>query len=800
MKTFEIAKLQDCVSGNDYRTGRCDIVGPQYQAIMLTIVLTYCKGVHNLSLHATPRIRIRSGTAGTRIGIARRRTPMNRSLSRLGFRKRVLVGGLTITLAILGFGLLLNCVMAAGLDKPGDAHRPNDWLNEHLLGEKAQLLFSFAYDRKGSSVLLKAWPKTTESKQLDSSRTEHIVRWTDPKTGLQVRVETLEFADSPVVEWTAYFKNNGQADAPMLEYVQALDVSFPVAGDGIPTILYSKGCGVMDTYALQKKPLNQLESFQISSEGGGKTVETIPFFDIQTGGRGLIGALGWPGTWAINFSRPTEAAIAVSAGMGATHLSLHPGEEIRTPEVLLLSWEGDDIDAHNALRRHVLRYHTPRYDGQPVVLPVSFTGWGGMKTSTTLRLIDKITKENIGFENFWMDAGWYGADRPVEEFQVFGREDWFLHAGNWRVNQIPHPNGGLRPISDAAHAKGMKFLLWFEPERAVVGTPLTIEHPDWFIGEVTTHFEGSTERPLVKFRMFDFGNPIARQYMIDSISELIDKQGIDIYRQDCNFALAPFWTQADTVDRQGITQIRYAEGLLAFWDGLRSRHPKLMLDIVQRGDLETISRAVDLSRADYPVSPDADPVGAQVSTEGLAFWRPHFGTILQIRPRDTYHFRSGFAPGLGFALFNGAGYPNQIGSFIPDDFPFDWMRNMVEELKLVRPYYYGDYYPLLPCSLNSDCDTDPSKERSAAFEWAAWQFNRPETGDGMIQAFRRDEDAEPARNLVLRGLDPAATYEVTDLDSKTPKRISGKDLMLHGLHVEIAAKRGAAIILYKRAH
>ena len=38
-----------------------------------------------------------------------------------------------------------------------------------------------------------------------------------------------------------------------------------------------------------------------------------------------------------------------------------------------------------------------------------------------------------------MDAGWYGTDREVAEFQVFGQEDWFLHAGNWRVNRIPHP-------------------------------------------------------------------------------------------------------------------------------------------------------------------------------------------------------------------------------------------------------------------------------------------------------------------------------------------------------------------------
>jgi len=724
---------------------------------------------------------------------------MNRSMSRLGFRDRVLVGGLIFTLAILGFCLLPNCVIAAGLDKSGDAHRANGWLNEHLLSEKAQLPFSFAYDRQGSSVLLRTWPKTTESKQLDGGPSEHIVRWADPKTGLQVRVEALEFADSPVLEWTVYFKNDGQVDALILEYVQALDVSFPVAGEGIPTILYSKGCGVMDTYALQKKPLNQLESFQISSESGGKTVETIPFFDIQTAGRGLIGALGWPGTWAINFSRPTEAAIAVSAGMGATHLSLHPGEEIRTPEVLLLPWQGDDVDAHNVLRRHILKYHTPQYDGKPVVLPVSHLGWGGMKTSTSLKLIEQITEERIGFENFWMDAGWYGADRPVDEFQVFGKEDWFLHAGNWRVNEVPHPDGkGLKPISDAAHAAGMKFLLWFEPERAVVGTPLTIEHPDWFIGEVTTNFEGNTERPVVKFRMFDFGNPKARQFMIDSISELIDKEGIDVYRQDCNFALAPFWEKNDTPDRQGITQILYAEGLLEFWDGLRRRHPQLILDIVQRGDLETITRAVDLSRADYPVSPDADPIGAQISTEGLAYWRPHFGTLLQVRPSDTYHFRSGMAPGLAFALFNVAGYPNQVGSFIPADFPFDWMRNMVAQLKLVRPYYYADYYPLLPCSANSDCVTDPSKEHSAGFEWAAWQFNRPEQGDGMVQAFRRDENDEPAKDLRLRGLDPEATYEVTDLDAKMPTNVSGKELIRQGLHVEIRGKRGAAILVYKK--
>jgi alpha-galactosidase len=454
-------------------------------------------------------------------------------------------------LAVAVLGLFSHNARAGQVVKPNST-----WLQEHLLNSKSQLPFSFVYGRQSSEALLKAWPEKTALRQLDAGRTEHTLVWSDPKTGLQVRLTAVEFAGSPVVEWTEYFRNEGKVDTPILEDVQPLDLSLPLNGSGIPMILYSNGCGGMDTYALHKYPLNQLDQLRLSNEGGGKTVTTIPFFDIQTGGGGLIGAMGWPGQWAISMSRPTEGAIVVRAGMEKTHLSLHPGEEIRTPQILVLPWNGDGIDAHNLLRRHILKYHTPQYDGKPVVLPISHGGWGGMTTSTSLRLLDQITRENIGFENFWMDAGWYGADRPVEEFQVFGREDWFLYAGDWRVNKIPHPDG-LRPISDAVHAKGMKFLLWFEPERAVVGTPLTIEHPEWFIGDEQTNFEGNDARPLVKFRLFNFGNPAARQFMIDSMSDLITKEGIDIFRQDCNFALASFWSQSESIDRQGITQIRY---------------------------------------------------------------------------------------------------------------------------------------------------------------------------------------------------------------------------------------------------
>ena len=676
------------------------------------------------------------------------------------------------------------------------AAETNAWLQAHFLSPDSKPPLFFVYNTEASDALLKAWTRKVDSKQIDAQRTEHTITWTDPKTALQLQVAVVEYSNSPAVEWVAHFRNGGKTDAPILESILPLSTSVAVAGSGIPTVLYSRGTGGMDTYSLQKRSLNQLESFNLSNDSGGKTIDTIPFFDILMDGRGLIGAVGWPGRWQMSFTRSSEKEISVSAGMQDTHISLKPGEQIRTPLILLMPWQGDDIEAHNLLRRHVLKYHTPQYDGKPVVVPISHLGWGGMKTTTSLKLIDQITQEKIGFEAFWMDAGWYGADRPVDEFQVFGREDWFLHAGNWRVNKIPHPNG-LKPISDAAHARGMKYLLWFEPERAVKGTPLISQHPEWFLGEETVNFAGDVKRPVVKFSLFNFGNPDAEKFMANWMSDFITEQGIDIYRQDCNFALAPFWKQADTRDRQGITEIRYAEGLLKFWDDLRAKHPSLLIDIVQRGDLETIARGIDLSRADYPVAPDADPIGNQVSTQGLAYWRPDSATLLQIRPRDDYHFRSGFGPGMAYALFNVSGYPAQTGTFIPADFPVDWLRNATAQLKRARPYYYGDFYPISPCSSASTCPIG-GQEKSAAFEWAAWQFNRPESSDGMVEAYRRDKNEEGSKALKLRGLDAAAQYKVNDIDGGETKTVSGKELMDTGLNVNISHQPGAAIIFYEK--
>jgi len=81
----------------------------------------------------------------------------------------------------------------------------------------------------------------------------------------------------------------------------------------------------------------------------------------------------------------------------------------------------------------------------------------------------------------------------------------------------------------------------------------------------------------------------------------------------------------------------------------------------------------------------------------------------------------------------------------------------------------------------------------------AWQFNRPESGAGIVQLFRRPECTCATANITLRGLDPKTRYEVTNFDISPAGTMTGRELMEDGLEVTIAKQPGAAILMYQPA-
>jgi alpha-galactosidase len=622
----------------------------------------------------------------------------------------------------------------------------------------AEVPFSFRYGDKPSSDLLKMWESGRTSRRRDDQRTEHTLTYTDPQSGLVVRCVAVEYHDFPAVEWTLYFKNTASEATPILEDIQVLDTRFERGEDGEFILHHSKGSQATPTdFEPYADPLEPRAAKRISAAGGRPTNTDLCYFNIALPGQGAIVALGWPGQWAATFTRDEGAGLQVRAGQELTHFKLLPGEEVRSPLVALLFWHGDWIDGQNVWRRWMVAHNLPRPGGQ---LPAPLLSTGGNRFTIEMQganeqnqkeFLQQYFDVNWKFDYWWMDAGWY----PF-------KEGWW-NVGSWDPDPARFPRG-FRPISDFAHAHGVKTIVWFEPERVAQGSWLAENHPGWLLGAKDK-----------SNRLLDLGNPEARQWLTDHIDHLLTEQGIDLYRQDFNMNPLDYWRANDAPDRQGITEIRHITGYLAYWDELRRRHPDMLIDTCasggRRDDLETLRRAVPLWRSDYGYD---DPPAMQDLTYGLALWVPYFGTGL--RSSSAYSFRSTMAMSMGY------GGPDPRSRNI--DFPA--LERLASQWRQLAPYYYSDYYPLMPYSTEDD-------------DWMAWQFDRPAAGDGMVQVFRRAHSPIESVRFKLHGLDPNAQYTVSNLDISGATQSSGRELTEHGLLVAIPDQPGAMILTYHKS-
>ena len=351
------------------------------------------------------------------------------------------------------------------------------WMAAHFeappQGHEAEPFFSFTYDGKPSAELLKTWKVDRATRRIDENRTERTVTYTDPRTGLTVRCVGVEYSDFPTVEWTVYFKNAGATDTPILEDIQAIDLQLVRSGDSEFVLHRTKGdtCAI-DSFQPLEQTLAPNMSVHLAPGGGRPTNGENPYWNFQTAGKGLIVVLGWPGQWLSKFERDAAQTLHIRAGQELTHFMLHPGEEVRSPLVVLQFYEGDWIRGQNLWRRWMVAHNIPRPGGK--LVPTHY----GACWSDPLHPVGEIEmailsgyiRETIPLDFYFIDAGWYPSKR-----------DWWTDAGTWEVDKERFPKG-IREVSDLAHAHGMQFVLWFEPERAGPNTWLSDNHPEWIHG------------------------------------------------------------------------------------------------------------------------------------------------------------------------------------------------------------------------------------------------------------------------------------------------------------------------------
>lgn len=636
--------------------------------------------------------------------------------------------------------------------------------------------FSFTYG--GKPAVLRQWKRQRTSRKMDGQRTQDTIIWTDPQTNLQVRCVAVEYKDYPTTEWTLYFKNAGTADTPILENIQALDTQFQHGTTGDFILHHAVGStAVPNDFQPLDTPLGPKATLHLAPDGGRSSNGTWPYFNIGWPNQGVVVAVGWPGQWAASFTRDETTGLRVSAGQELTHFTLHPGEEVRSPLIALQFYQGDWIRAQNVWRRWMMAHNVPRVNGQPPK-PAIF----GCSSSQTNQVIDTNTADQEMFiqkyldhglkiDDWWMDTGWY----PMHN------KDWVSGVGNWEVDTTRYPKG-IAEISDYAHARNVGTLLWFEPERVGPETWISTHHPEWLL---------KTPPGPSNSSLLNLGDPAALQWLTDHISGIITSQKLNVYRQDFNMDPLLNWRGNDAPDRQGITEIKHVTGYLAYWDALLQRHPGLQIDACASGgrrlDLESMRRATPRTDSDL----EFDAAGEQSQTYGISLWLPYRGNgymdaATAADPKtgllgnhgnqgnDAYLFRSEMFPAIVACV-----------DVRRNDIDYPTLARLFNQFRAVSPNLLGDYYPLSDYSTANDV-------------WMAWQFDRPEAGEGIVQAFRRGDNGQETTTYKLRGLNPASRYQVQNLDMPRTTEQTGRALMEQGLSITLTDKPGAAIVTYRK--
>ncbi len=471
-------------------------------------------------------------------------------------------------------------------------------------------------------------------------------------------------------------------------------------------------------------------------------------WETADGPVGLWAALEWSGRWRLLFGTVEDWRFLFRGGPLVSNLVLDPGESIHLPRLHIGVFRGGPEEASNSVRRYVAQVLAPDVEGERPHALVAYDHWFGIEQNVTEKVLWKQAGRaaELGCEYFVVDAGWYGGSS----------ERFFMGLGNWeRADELKFPRG-LEPLSEYVRSQGMRFGLWFEPERARVGSDWATQHADWYWS-----LEGS---PYV---ILNLTRKDAQDGLIEMLSRWTERLDIRWLRWDCNQAPGPFW---DAVDPTGKVQFAYVEGLYRVLDTLLERHPDLMIDNCagggQRIDFGTLRRAGTMVISDHAEDPH---VCRLMQTGGARLFPANYmNSSLYVGEGDGED-----AVGPLELVSRMAGSITLCGHIA------NWskrhsrrVRTYVDGYRTFRHLLMKDFYPLVAYPRSPD-------------DWDVVQFIDPETAEAVVLAYRVRGD-QNKRTIILKHLSDEATYQIADpFSARKPTTANGQALMEKGLRLSL---------------
>ncbi len=625
--------------------------------------------------------------------------------------------------------------------------------------------FTFMYgDRKITGIPEEFSPKASRE-AIDSNITRVTVCGKN-EAGLEIKAEYTEYRDFPVTEWIVYITNNGEADSPILSDIKIGAGSF--CGTN-PLLLHGNGDTVRPDgfeYFYDKIDKNMT----IASEGGLPCLEALPYMRLMFDEYSINIAVGWSAQWEVGLAPASEGSgVDFYAKQQRTHMYLKPGETIRTPRMTFMGYIGDEIRGMNIWRRWYFKHIIPKENGKNIPPKFILHTWKidgkqefcGCTEENQVAAIDKFIERGLKPDIWWIDAGWYPCNG-----------EW-VTTGNWYPNPENWPNG-MMPLSKKCEENGIQYLLWFEPERVLLGTMFG-DMKEWVLDA----------DPEYSYKLFDLSNKECCDWLIEYIDKLIKENGVHLYRQDFNFAPGNTWKHFEAEDRVGMMENQHVQNYLRFWDALIERNPGLWIDSCssggRRNDLDTMRRAVSLHYTD--IGYGNHPIKQKQHRE-MFEWMPYFRAHTMSWDRDGQYVDWDMQPVDKFA-FHCAMTPAITATieFYDNEEIFNAGREMIPIWRRAANIMLtGDYYPLTEC-------------RKSPEDYYAMQFDDPEQGIGFLQVIRNiqcAEDTFTAMPFAVAG----ETYSFENMETGECFTMTGEELA-KGFETKLP-KRTGQIWFYKR--
>ena len=570
------------------------------------------------------------------------------------------------------------------------------------------------------------------------------------------------FPSGAVIQMAMQVENQGQHELPLDAHMDPLFLSVKNPAGGLKP--YSSVKGQHGFYpSVGPSPAREFPDWLVlENEAAGES--------MLVGGEPGLGVLGWKAEVQSSAASTVIHAGTIlikdkKSGPPAT-FELAPGETVETPISFFALAKGDSDNVGNETFRYLKQYvFQAPLPNSPLV---TYCIWLTEKNSEELLIKELALAKRVGFDVFYHDATWYEGASVVP-----GMNDWTLGLGSYQEDKQKFPHG-LKNLSDAVHAMGLKFGLWVDPGNVDAARVESGEIPPDWLAMVDGKTIGTTHPSLALTKQLCLGDPKVVAWIEKQLGDIIEKWHLDWIKWDPSSTVTYECNRTD--HGHGKTDGAYAayRGRLEIMRYLLDRFPNLFgfecdpsLQFARTNPGPQTLLPGGYTN-EFITGPMLSPnVWGSLATVGQGDASGEYLTSRWYSASALdYYFRKHFTHGVTFGNINGMA--SQFLSAAPPGFVEALERNLM---------FFKQYRHLLL--------EDVYHPEVAAAGWSSIQYAKEDATESVVYIFR-DKSETADTTIRLRGLDPTARYRVTSLNDRPGReRVMTGEALMKGIAVHL---------------